>query len=340
MKGALLLHGWATDKHVWHRYWLLDNEAPMADMLEEEGFEPIFLEMPGLYLDQDKDFNWYARFLGHIIREREDLDEVMILGHSMGGIVSRMYMQLRDDIFDEGKLRVSRIISLGTPNHGTSQPHFDTISTYLLTIAGFVVPWKKGIAKGEGHDYFLKTPCYRDIQLGSDFLLNLNNDRIPDHAEHHVIWTNGDTVADPPHTCILPGAANHLIDRVMVNHFNMCYRKEVVNRVRSIIRNEANPTGLQTYPPVHGCAHVAGHIWLPDPSLGSRDSLNVWKCSFCGETTVCHALPLQFSCKANGRVPPLHKWSLSGRFQRYRFRCQRCRKTIWFPEVQNSGLPL
>ncbi len=338
MKGAILLHGWGTDRHVWHKHWMLDNEAPMLNLLRSLDIEPVVLELPGLYLDRDKDFNWYANYLGHVIRERDDLESIDIIGHSMGGIVSRTYLGLDSEKFKEGQMRVERTISLGTPNHGTSVPHFNIISRFFSTIADFVLPWKNGMVKGEEHNYFMTTPCYRDIQLGSDFLFKLNSNGIDSHVEQHLIWTNGDTVAEPQHTCVLPGAYNHLIDRVMVNHFNMTYRQEVMDTIEEILKGERGVNGLQTYPSKNRCAHPSGHIWLPDPGLGSRESLNIWRCSSCEETIYCLALPLQLSCRSNGKLPSLHKWNLQGRFHRYRFRCSRCKEIIWYPDPGNGGI--
>jgi hypothetical protein len=334
LKGAVFIHGWATDRHVWHKYWLLDNGMPMPALLEDLGYSPIILEMPGIYLERDKDFHWYSRYLGHVIREREDLDEIILIGHSMGGIVARNYLTLEDDIFSEGQMRTRKLISLGTPNHGTSVPHFDTISRFLATIADFVLPFRKDLTVGAEHNYFLNTPCYRDIQLGSGFLHDLNSRTIPDHISSHVIWTSGDSVADPAHTCVLPGSINHLVDKVMVNHFNMCYREEVLEVVKDIISGKDRPEGLQSYPPINGCAHPEGHEWLPDTGMVSREGLNIWRCASCGEIAIKHALPLQLACRAPGAFPAIHRWTLSGRFFRYRFRCARCGNQVWHPQFK------
>jgi pimeloyl-ACP methyl ester carboxylesterase len=335
MKGAFLVHGWATDNHVWHKYWMLDREAPMVDMLEEKGYHVTMIELPGTYLERDKDLDWYARYLGHVIREREDLDEIVLIGHSMGGIVARKYLTIPDDIFSEGHLRTSKLISLGSPNHGTSVPHFDLISSFLTTIADMVLPWEDDLTAGEEHNYFMTTPCYRDIQLGSRFLEDLNQKDLPSHIDHHVIWTNGDTVADPQHTCVLPGARNHLLDRIAVNHFNMCYRPETVEMVGSILEDELEVNGLQEHPPKEGCPDVNGHHWLPDTSLVNREGINLWKCTSCKTMDLSHALPAQITCKKVKGLPVLHKWARVKRVYRYKFRCTRCQKTIWFPEGSN-----
>jgi hypothetical protein len=166
--------------------------------------------------------------------------------------------------------------------------------------------------------------------------LDLNSREVPGHVAHDVIWTNGDTVADPQHTCILPGASNHLVDKVMVNHFNMTYRREVTDKVREILDGDAAVEGPQNYPAEDGCAHQRGHLWLPDTGMGSREALNIWKCSSCYETRYCLALPLQLSCKYDGKLPSLHRWNLSGRFHRYRFRCARCKEITWFPDPANG----
>lgn len=333
MKGAFLIHGWATDRHVWHRYWILDREAPMLDMLRKNGYEPLPVELPGNYLERDKDFTWYGRYLGHLIREREEFDEVIIIGFSMGGIVARTYITLKDELFREGVDRVKMIISLGTPNHGTSVPQFDLLSRFLTTLADYVLPWGPDLIEGDEHNYFMTTPCYRDIQMGSKYLLELNKRTVPPHVKNHVVWTNGDTVADPQHTCILPGAKNHLVDKVSVNHFNMCYREEIVETVEKIINGRQEEKGLQDHPPIQGCTHREGHLWLPDTSLVNRDGINIWRCSVCSAVDVSHALPAQITCRNGKGRPSIHKWKREKKVYRYRFRCGRCGVSKWYPDI-------
>jgi len=333
MKGAFLIHGWGNDQRVWYKYWRLDREAPMVDMLEANGYKVVILELPGMYLERDKDITWYGKYLGHIIREREEFEEVLIIGHSMGGIIGRTYLTGEEEEFQEGRDRVKMMISIGSPNMGTSVPHFDRISSFLTTIADFVLPWGNDMVKGEEHNYFMTTPCYRDIQLGSNYLLSLNQKVLPEHIESHVIWTNGDTVAEPQHTCVLPGAKNHLVDRVIVNHFNMCSRKEVVETVEAIINGNEEPYGLQDHPSPEGCPNEQGHLWLPDTSLVNREGLNVWECSNCGDRELSLALPVQLTGRNDKGRPALHRWNRVDRVYRYKFKCSRCSMKIWHPDL-------
>ncbi len=337
MKGAFLLHGWGTDRRVWRRYWMLENEAPMQNMLNDMGFETIILDLPGSYVQRGKDLEWYARYLGRIIKEREDLDEILLIGHSMGGIVTRMYLSFEDDEFSEGIGRVTGSIMLGSPHHGTSVPHFDRLTSFLTPIADLVNPWNERIKKGDEQNYFMTTPCYRDIQLGSDLLIALNEKGSRRNVDYHFIWTNGDTVAEPQHTCILPGATGHLIDKLAVNHFNMCYRSEVVEEVEGIINGTAEPSGLQFYPPPEGCSHRNGHLWLPEHGLVTREGSNIWECSKCKERNYSFALPVELRCRHSQKIPQMHKWEHIGRFYRYKFKCKRCMENIWYPPIPNGG---
>lgn len=50
----------------------------------------------------------------HVIQERTGSDEVIIVAHSMGGLVARRYMQLF------GSDKVQQLITIGTPHHGVT----------------------------------------------------------------------------------------------------------------------------------------------------------------------------------------------------------------------------
>lgn len=332
MRGAIFIHGWASSSIVWNRYWYLDRGRPMIEMFEKVGFETIILDLPGSFVHRDKDFKWYADHLGHIIREREDLEEIVLVGHSMGGIVARLYLQDRTELFAEGRSRVTSLIMLGTPNHGTSVPLFDAFSTVVTTIADMINPTVDRLVEGEEHNFFMTTPCYRDIQIGSDFLAQLNSNGLEMKIPVHVIWTNGDTVSEPQHTCIVEGASNHLIDRLSVNHFNMSYRKEVVDEVERILTGNDVPLGLQKYPEMKNCKGGGVHEWVPSTGIVTRDPMNVWECNVCGKIEKSHAIPLHIQIAGPDGRPHFHRWVRKGRFYRYRFRCINCNQEIWYPD--------
>jgi triacylglycerol esterase/lipase EstA (alpha/beta hydrolase family) len=105
---VLLIHGYACNSG----YWL-----PMSKLLKQARISHygIDLEPPGASID---DFVPQVRAaVGRLLRETGNA-QVIILAHSMGGLVARAY--LRDCLQRDAAAPIARIITLGTPHHGTA----------------------------------------------------------------------------------------------------------------------------------------------------------------------------------------------------------------------------
>jgi triacylglycerol lipase len=104
----------------------------------------------------------------------------ILIGFSMGGIVSRYYVQRLG-----GMERVSRLITIASPHHGT-------------LLAGLN-----------------KTPGGKQLRPGSAFLAGLNRDsRQLQQVNHISIWTPFDLVVVPAASSILPGSQSKRIASV------------------------------------------------------------------------------------------------------------------------------
>lgn len=81
MKKIFILHGWTYSLDKWDKF---------SDLLKKEGFDLIFLKVPGLTSDSEKvwDVEKYAKWL-----EKEILgeDKVILLGHSNGGRIAAYF---------------------------------------------------------------------------------------------------------------------------------------------------------------------------------------------------------------------------------------------------------
>ena len=91
MKKIYILHGWTYSLEKWSAF---------EKLLKREGFDPIFLKIPGLtsesneVWDLDKYSNWLEKELS------KEKDKVILLGHSNGGrsaayFVSNIQRKLR-----------------------------------------------------------------------------------------------------------------------------------------------------------------------------------------------------------------------------------------------------
>ena len=104
----------------------------------------------------------YAEFLGEEIERirgegREEVDQVDIVAHSMGGLVARWYIEVGDEAKDGGHAKnVRKLIMLETPNHGFND------ELLALFTGGFAQPEVKS------------WDSIKDMTWGSEFLRRLN----------------------------------------------------------------------------------------------------------------------------------------------------------------------
>lgn len=109
---VLLIHGYACNSG----YWL-----PMSKLLTQARISHygIDLEPPGASID---DFVPQVQAAVQRLRDATGSEQVIIVGHSMGGLVARAY--LRACALRGEPAQVARVITLGTPHHGTALAHF------------------------------------------------------------------------------------------------------------------------------------------------------------------------------------------------------------------------
>jgi triacylglycerol lipase len=111
---------------------------------------------------------------------RSGAESVDVVGYSAGGVVARLW------VADGGAEVARRVVTLGSPHHGTS----------LADLAGDLAPGQCPLG------------C---IQLGtdSDLLFRLNaTDETPDGPTWVSIWTTQDRTVTPPDSARLEGALN------------------------------------------------------------------------------------------------------------------------------------
>ena len=101
---VLLIHGYACNSGYWR---------PMSKRLQQARISHygIDLEPPGASID---DFVPQVQAAVERLCAATGSTQVVILGHSMGGLVARAYLRRY------GAARIARVITLGTPHHGTA----------------------------------------------------------------------------------------------------------------------------------------------------------------------------------------------------------------------------
>jgi len=105
---VLLIHGYACNSG----YWLPMSKLLGASRISHYGID---LEPPAASID---DFVPQVAAAVERLCAQTGSAQVIILGHSMGGLVARAYLRRF------GHARIARVVTLGTPHHGTALAHF------------------------------------------------------------------------------------------------------------------------------------------------------------------------------------------------------------------------
>jgi triacylglycerol esterase/lipase EstA (alpha/beta hydrolase family) len=152
----------------------------LATQLEAAGRDATVVALPG---DGTGDLRASADALGRAVRDaraRAGAATVDLVGYSAGGVVARLW------VADGGAAQVRRVVTLGSPQHGTE----------LADLAGSVVP-------GE-----CPAGC-QDLATGSALLRRLNaGDETPAGPTWVSFWTTQDETVRPPDSARLEGALN------------------------------------------------------------------------------------------------------------------------------------
>jgi triacylglycerol lipase len=150
---------------------------PLADRLAAEGRDTTVVDVPG---DGTGDLGAAADVLGEAADaalERTGAGSVDVVGYSAGGVVARLWAA------DGGAAVARRIVTLGSPHHGTT----------LADLAGQLAP-------------DCPDAC-RQLATGSPLLAGLNaGDETPEGPVWVSIWTAQDQTVSPPESARLDGA--------------------------------------------------------------------------------------------------------------------------------------
>jgi triacylglycerol esterase/lipase EstA (alpha/beta hydrolase family) len=102
---VILLHGYLMNRTNW--LWL-------GAWLARRGIGPLYGLSYLTVVGTDRGAEKLARFVEKLCR-LEEVDRVDIVAHSLGGLVARHYIEALG-----GDRRVRRLLTIGTPHHGTS----------------------------------------------------------------------------------------------------------------------------------------------------------------------------------------------------------------------------
>jgi triacylglycerol lipase len=159
---------------------------PLADRLAAEGRDATVVAVPG---DGTGDLTASAAVLGEAADaalERTGADSVDVVGYSAGGVIARLW------VADGGDDVARRVVTLGSPHHGTT----------LADLAGSLSPAQCPVG------------C-QQMSTRSELIARLNaGDETPEGPTWVSIWTTQDETVTPPDSARLEGAVNLAVQSV------------------------------------------------------------------------------------------------------------------------------
>ena len=186
-RGVLLVHGFVCNRGLWNP-WLSRLRA---------------LDVPHVAVDLEPVFGPLDGYLDRVQAAARRLEQVtgkppLVVAHSMGGLVVRRWL------CEAGAERVHRVLTLGTPHHGTA-------------LARWAV-----------------SPNARQMRIDSRWLQALRSREPATLGERFVcFWSHCDNVVFPAATAMLPGADNRHLEATA--HVHMVAHDEPWRLLRELL---------------------------------------------------------------------------------------------------------
>lgn len=187
----LLLHGLFNNRASW--FWFKRH-------LRSQGFNNIVTINLSSWHNEETLTELVAKKIDEV-RHRLKVEKVTLIGHSMGGIIARNYLQLRG-----GAGKIEQCVFLGSPHFGSK-------------LAPFAL-----------------TPLGRVLIPGSDFLTRLAAAPEPKGVKITNLYSVRDNMVLPNHLAILPWGNNQPLDNL--GHTSLLYRRPVLEAVSRALKGE------------------------------------------------------------------------------------------------------
>ncbi len=189
----LLLHGLFNNRASWF---------PFKRFLRKQGFSNVATINLSSWHNEEVLTELVAKKVDEL-RHRLGVDKVHLVGHSMGGIIARNYIQLRG-----GADKVEHCVILGSPHLGSKLAPFS-----IAPLGKVLIP-------------------------GSDFLRRLNAAPVPKNIKLTNIYTRKDNMVLPNAYTHLPWGEAVELDGM--GHTGLIYRKPALNAVSAALQKQEN----------------------------------------------------------------------------------------------------
>jgi triacylglycerol lipase len=214
---VLLIHGYGCNSGYWH--W-------MSQALQKAYITHYALDMEPVLSSIDSYVSLIETAVQRV-RAETGSDKVVIVAHSMGGLAARAYLR------DIGGASISKIVTLGTPHHGT------TLANFGIGINCGEMNWVGRAEEGLDSRWLHQLEASEDKQLRSLIV---------------SIYSHHDNIVSPQRSSHLPLARNIAVDAI--GHVALAFSPDIQARVIEEINkagNEKSPltspaAGLQHFP--------------------------------------------------------------------------------------------
>ncbi|MDB5773821.1 MAG: alpha/beta fold hydrolase [Burkholderia sp.] len=194
---VLLIHGYGCNSGYWHM---------MSKQLAHAQITHYAVNMEPVMGDIDDYVPVVHEGVEAMCKETGS-DKIIIVAHSMGGLAARAYLRAH------GSARIAKVITLGTPHHGTGVANFGAGTNCQQ------MRWT--VDEGEG--------------ASSEWLRQLDAGETADDRKLLVsIFSHHDNIISPQTSSFLPGATN--IEFHGVGHVALAFSPRVQARVVAEIR--------------------------------------------------------------------------------------------------------
>lgn len=138
-KVVVLVHGLCMNDLQWHR----NGHDHCAALARDLGYTPIYL-----HYNSGRHISTNGRELSELIQSLVDawpvsLNEVTVIGHSMGGLLARSACHYADAAGHTWRQRLSALICLGSPHHGAPLERGGHWVDVILGISPYTAPFAR-----------------------------------------------------------------------------------------------------------------------------------------------------------------------------------------------------
>jgi len=190
---VLLLHGLFVNQSCW--FWF-------KRQLRQQGFQNVVTMNLSSWHSEEALTELLAKRVDEL-RHQLGVNKVSLVGHSMGGMIARNYIQLRG-----GHDKVEQFVCLGSPHHGSK------LATFSMDPLGkLLIP-------------------------NSDFLQRLNNAPIPANTQVTNIYTNKDNMVLPNSNNHLSWGEAVELDGM--GHTSLLYRKAPIAATIAALKKKSS----------------------------------------------------------------------------------------------------